>query len=39
MLELWLKMGGIEVKLGHSNISDVAQKSKRRSKTKVENMF
>ena len=26
MLELWLKMGDIEVKLGHSNIADVVLK-------------
>ena len=30
MLELWLKIGGIEVKLGHSNISDVVLKTIRK---------
>ena len=30
MLELWLKIGGIEVKLGHSNISDAVLKTIRK---------
>ena len=39
MLDLWLKMGDIEVKLGHSNIADVVFKrirkycSKKKQKT------
>ena len=45
MLELWLKMGDIEVKLGHSNIADVVLKrirkycSKKKQKTQKKKKY
>ena len=49
MLELWLKMGDIEVKLGHSNIADVVlkrirkycrkKKTKNIEEKKIQNIF